>query len=122
MKRTFRTPDYEAALKQVITVGEGLPANHLARFVVDIAAQLDVSGIYARYAPIGGAAIAPEVLLGLLFHGYATGLFSSRKMERATYESMPFRFIAGGLHPDHDTIAHFRKAFLPEIQELFVQV
>ena len=61
-------------------------------------------------------------LLGLLFYGYATGVFSSRKIEKATYESIPFRFIAGGLHPDHDTIAHFRKRFLKEIQELFVQI
>jgi hypothetical protein len=60
--------------------------------------------------------------LGLLFYGYATGVFSSRKIERATYESIPFRFIAGGLHPDHATIAQFRKDFLPEIKDVFVQV
>jgi len=61
-------------------------------------------------------------LLGLLFYGYATGVFSSRKIEKATYESIPFRFIASGLHPDHDTVANFRKVFLAEIQELFVQI
>ncbi|MEW6233741.1 MAG: transposase, partial [Chloroflexota bacterium] len=83
---------------------------------------LDLSNLYARYAPVGGEAIAPEILLGLLFYGYATGVFSSRKLERATYESIPFRFIASGLHPDHDTIANFRKTFLGEIQELFVQI
>jgi len=60
--------------------------------------------------------------LGLLFYAYATGLFSSRKIERATYESIPVRFVAGGLHPDHDTMANFRKTFLAEIQELFVQI
>ena len=58
----------------------------------------------------------------LLFYGYATGVFSSRKIEKATYESIPFRFIAGGWHPDHDTIANFRKTFLPEITDLFAQV
>ena len=63
-----------------------------------------------------------EILLGLLFYGYATGLFSSRKIEKATYESIPFRYVAGGLHPDHDTIANFRKTFLNELQELFVQI
>jgi phosphoheptose isomerase len=73
-------------------------------------------------APRGGEAIAPEILLGLLFYGYASGVFSSRKIERATYESIPFRYVAGGLHPDHDTIAHFRKTFLEEIKELFVQI
>ena len=70
---------------------------------------------------MGGEPFAPEILLGLLFYGYATGVFSSRKIEKATHESLPFRFIAGNLHPDHDTLAHFRKTFLGEIQELFVQ-
>ena len=122
MSRKFRTANYEETLNQTIRLAEALPPEHLARFVVDLIAQLDLSKIYAGYAPIGGEAIAPEILLGLLFYGYATGLFSSRKIEKATYESIPLRFIAGGLHPDHDTIAHFRKTFLAEIQELFVQI
>jgi transposase len=122
MTRQFKTPDYEATLNQTITLRDALPLNHLARFVVDVIAQLDLSRIYAGYAPVGGVAFAPEILLGLLFYGYATGVFSSRKIERQTYESIPFRFVASGLHPDHDTIAHFRKTFLVEIQELFVQI
>src|SRR3990172_279621 len=122
MSRKFRTANYEETLNQTIRLAEALPPEHLARFVVDLIAQLDLSKIYAGYAPIGGEAIAPEILLGLLFYGYATGLFSSRKIEKATYESIPFRFLAGGLHPDHDTIAHFRKAFLVEIERLFVKI
>jgi len=122
MSREFKTPDYEATLNLTITLSEALPPNHLARFVVDIVKQLDLTQIYAHYAPSGGVAIAPEILLGLLFYGYATGVFSSRKIERATTESIPFRYVASGLHPDHDTIANFRKTFLPEIQELFVQI
>jgi transposase len=94
----------------------------LARFIVDVIAQLDLNAIYAHYGPRGGEAIAPDMLLGLLFYGYATGTFSSRKIEKATYESIPFRFIAGGLHPDHDTLAHFRKTFLSELKNLFVQI
>lgn len=122
MTRKFKTVDYEAALHQTVTVEECLSPNHLARFIVSIIAQLDLSKIYARYAPVGGEPIDPKVLLGLLLYGYATGVFSSRKIEKATYESIPFRFIAGGLHPDHDTIAHFRKAFLADLKALFVQV
>ena len=122
MTRKFKTANYEETLNQTIRLAEALPPQHLVRFVVDVIAQLDLSKIYERYAPMGGEAIAPEVLLGLLFYGYATGVFSSRKIEKATYESIPFRFIAGGLHPDHDTIANFRKTFLAEIQELFVQI
>jgi transposase len=122
MIRKFKIANYEETLNQTIRLAEALPPQHLARFVVDVVAQLDLSKIYEHYAPMGGEAIAPEVLLGLLFYGYATGVFSSRKIEKATYESIPFRFIAGGLHPDHDTIANFRKTFLAEIQELFVQI
>lgn len=122
MSRKFKTANYEETLNQTIRLGDALPADHLARFVVDIVAKLELSGIYGQYAPVGGEAIAPEILLGLLFYGYATGVFSSRKIEKATYENIPFRFIAGGLHPDHDTIANFRKTFLAEIQELFVQI
>jgi transposase len=122
MARKFTTVDYEESLKQTVTIGDCLPADHLARFMVGIISLLDLSAIYACYALVGGEAIAPEILLGLLFYGYATGVFSSRKLERATYESIPFRFIAGGLHPDHATIAAFRKTFLPQIADLFVQV
>ncbi len=122
MSRKFKTADYEATLNSTVTLRECLPPDHLARFIVDVIAQLDLSALYAHYGPRGGEAIAPDMLLGLLFYGYATGTFSSRKIEKATYESIPFRFIAGGLHPDHDTLAHFRKTFLSELKNLFVQI
>lgn len=122
MPRKFKTANYEETLDQKVSLREVLPPNHLARFVVDIISQLDLSSIYGRYADQGGEPIAPEILLGLLFYGYATGVFSSRKIEKATYEAIPFRFIAGGLHPDHDTIANFRKTFLTELKDLFVQI
>src|SRR3989337_1068015 len=122
MSRKFNTVNYEESLKQTIQIGDALPPNHLARFVVDMIPQLDLSQIYARYAPRGGEAFAPDILLGLLFYGYATGVFSSRKIEKATSENIPFRFVASGLHPDHDTLANFRKTFLPELHELFVQI
>lgn len=122
MTRKFKRPDYPGTSNAPISLGDAIPANHLARFVVDIVAQLDLSTIYVRYAVRGGEAIAPEVLLALLFYGYSTGKFSSRKIEKATYEDLGFRFVAGGLQPDHDTIANFRKTFLPELQGLFVQI
>jgi transposase len=122
MSRKIRTVNYEEILNLDIKLGEALAPNHLARFVVDIITQLDLEPIYGRYGVMGGEVIAPKILLGLLFYGYATGVFSSRKIERATYENLAFRYIAGNLHPDHDTIANFRKTFLVEIQELFVQI
>ena len=122
MTRRFRMIDYEKSLDQTITIRDVLPPDHLACFVVHVISWLDVSAIYAQYAEDGGEAYAPELLLGLLFYGYATGVFSARKIEQATYELIPFRFLACGWHPDHDTIAHFRQTFLPEIADLFAQV
>ncbi len=122
MSRTFKKVDYAQALDLTVRLGDCLPPDHLARFVVDSVSLLDLSALYAHYGSRGGEPYAPEVLLGLLLYGYATGVFSSRKIERATYETVPFRFIAGNQHPDHDTLATFRRVFLPELKELFVQV
>jgi transposase len=122
MSRTFKKVDYDRALDLTVRLGDCLPPDHLARFVVDSVAQLDLSALYTKYGSRGGKPYAPEMLLGLLLYGYATGVFSSRKIERATYEAVPFRFIAGNLHPDHDTLAAFRHTFLPELKDLFVQV
>lgn len=122
MSRKFKTADYEEILNLQVSLREVLPAEHLARFIVDIIAQLDLRVIYHHYQEVGAPPYAPEILLGLLFYGYASGVFSARRIERATYENLPFRFIAGNLHPDHDTLATFRKRFLNEIQELFVQI
>ena len=99
-----------------------LPEDHLARFVVDIVSQLNLRPLSEAYAGRGSKAYHPEVLLSLLFYGYATGVYSSRKIERATYDSVAFRFISANTHPDHDTIATFRKRFLDQLQPLFVQI
>ncbi|MCP4937506.1 MAG: transposase [bacterium] len=122
MTRKFKTADYEKTLDLQINLRDVLPPNHLARFIVDVIAQLDLSKIYNQYSDQGAPPYAPELLLGLLFYGYATGVFSSRKLEKATHEVIPFRFIAGDMHPDHDTIANFRKQFLAELKELFIQI
>jgi transposase len=105
------------------SINEWLPKDHLARFIVDVTEQLDLSSILKHYTGSGGSsAYHPQVLLPLLFYGYATGIFSSRKIERATYDSVAFRYIAANTHPDHDTIATFRKRFLPPLEALFVQI
>jgi len=84
MKRRFKTVDYAQALVLTVWLGDCLPPDHLACFVVDSVAQLDLSALYAQYGPHGGEPYASEVLLGLLLYGYATGVVSSRKIERAT--------------------------------------
>src|SRR5688572_6890992 len=104
------------------SVDEWLPERHLARFVVEVIEGLDLSAMSKSYRGTGSASYHPELLLGILVYGYATGVFSSRKLERATYDSVAFRFIASNDHPDHDTIAAFRRRFLPQIEALFVEV
>jgi transposase len=99
-----------------------LPEDHLARFVADVVDQLDLSELTRQYAGRGSQAHHPAVLLSLLIYGYATGVFSSRKIERATHDSIAFRYLAANTHPDHDTIAAFRRRFLPQFEALFVQV
>lgn len=99
-----------------------LPENHLARFIVEIIDKLDLTSIYTTYRGTGTAAYDPKLLLGLLFYGYSPGIFSSRKLEAATYDSVAFRYIAGNQHPDHDTIATFRKRFLGEIKGWFMEI
>ena len=105
------------------SIDEWLPKEHLARFIVEVTDQLDLSNIHKYYTGTGGSMpYDPKVLLSLLFYGYTTGVFSSRKIERATYDSVAFRYIAANTHPDHDTIANFRKRFLPQLESLFVQI
>ena len=122
MTRTFQTVDYEAILDSTVPVRDCVPETHLARFVADLVAQLDLTAFYARYAPRGGSPYAPEVLLSLLFYGYATGVFSSRKIEAATTDQVPFRFLAGHWHPDHDTLANFRVTFLDLLPDVFTHL
>jgi transposase len=111
------TPDMFPA-----TVQEYLPEDHLARFVVEIVDQLDLSPLVAAYGGSGSRPYHPAMLVALLFYGYATGVFSSRKLAQATYDSIAFRYICANTHPDHRTIADFRKRFLDELAGLFTQV
>jgi len=101
---------------------EWLPEDHLARFVIEVVDQLDLSPLESAYAGRGSKAYHPGMLLALLFYGYATGVFSSRKLEAATYDSIAFRYICANTHPDHDTIATFRRRFLPQLEPLFTAI
>jgi transposase len=118
----FRLIDRDTGFLMPPSVDEWLPERHLARFVVEVIAGLDLRAMTGSYRGSGDASHHPELLLGLVIYGYATGVFSSRKLERATYDSVAFRFIAANEHPDHDTIAAFRRRFLKQIETLFVQV
>ncbi len=118
----FRELDRETRFLLPPSLDDWLPEQHLARFVVDVIDGFDLSAMVTSYRGTGSAGYHPALLLGLLVYGYATGVFSSRKLEQATYDSVAFRFIAANDHPDHDTIATFRRRFLKEIEALFVRV
>ena len=118
MKR-FIGADREQGLLIPYDLCDWLPEDHLARFIVD---RLNLKTIYDQYGGKGSTAYDPKMLLSLLFYGYSTGVFSSRKIEAATYDSIAFRFISGNHHPDHDTIASFRKRFLSEIKGWFKDI
>src|SRR5579871_4357576 len=122
MSRQFRTADYQATLEVQVRLGDCLAPDHPARFLVDLLGVIDFAAFRARFAARGGRPYDPAVLCAILIYGYLQGRFSSRKIERATYEDLGFRYVAGNLHPDHDTLANFRKTFLAEISEVFVQV
>jgi transposase len=122
MHKKFYHHDRNSMMIMPPTIQEWLPENHLAKFVVDIIDRLDVSALENRYAQNGGKAYPVKMMLGLLFYGYITGTCSSRKIEKATYDSVAFRFIAANLHPDHDTIAVFRQNFSGMLNNIFLQI
>ena len=118
----FRSFDRHTAYLLPPSVDDWLPQDHLARFIVEVVDGLDLRSMVNACGGRGSAAYHPSLLLSLLIYGYATGVFSSRRIERATYDSVAFRFISAGAHPDHDTLATFRRRFLGELADLFVQV
>ena len=119
---TFKPVDRTTPDMFPASVDDYLPEQHLARFVVEVVEQLDLSSLIKAYSGRGSKAWHPSLMLSLLFYGYATGVFSSRKMEKQTRDSIAFRYICANEHPDHDSINTFRKRFRKEISDLFTQI
>ena len=118
----FVTIDRDTPYLLPPSVQDYLPEDHLARFVAEMVDQLDMSTLLGVYAGKGKKPYHPAMLVALLFYGYATGTFSSRKLEKATYDSIAYRYLCANTHPDHDTIASFRKRFLKELEGFFVEL
>ena len=106
------------------SLSEWLPENHLAYFVSEIIDRLDLQIFYARYEGDGrrNQPFDPALLVKVLVYGYATGVFSSRKIAKKLYEDVAFRMLGAGNFPSHRTICDFRLRHLPELKALFVQV
>jgi len=122
MSLKFIEVDRETVYLLPPSIQDWLPENHLARFVVEIVSKLNLEELKKAYSGRGSQPYHPEMLLSLLFYGYATGIFSSRKLEKATYDSVAFRYVAANTHPDHDTISSFRKRFLKHLKPLFQEI
>ena len=124
MSKTFRpyTPEQSELLPP--SPREWLPAGHLAYFILDTVAQLDLRRLLERYEGElrGYPPHHPRMMVGLLLYAYCVGVASSRKIERKTYEDIAFRVIAAGQHPDHSTVSEFRRQHLEVLAGLFVQV
>jgi transposase len=121
---TFRPYSPEQLLLLPPDMARWLPEDHLVYFIRDVERQLDLSAIYGSYDGTqgGNPAYDPGMMTTLLIYAYCVGVVSSRKIERATYESIPFRVLTADQHPDHDTIAEFRRRHLEALAALFVQV
>ena len=122
MSHQFREIDRSQPITLPGNLDGWLDGHDLAHFIVEVVEALDTREIEAAYRGGGSAPYPPKMLLALLFYCYAKGIFSSRKIERATYELIPVLYLTGGLHPDHDSINTFRHRFLPQFERLFVQV
>jgi transposase len=125
VSKNFRTCDLDQPFLLPPSLQEWLPEDHLARFVAELSEGLDLSKIYGYYGRRDGrgkAAYHPLMMVRSLLYGYCVGIMSSRRMERASYEDVAFRYLCANQHPDHDTIANFRQQHLPVLAGLFTQV
>ena len=124
MGKSFRTDELNQSLLFPPSLHDWLPDNHLARFVADVVNALDLEAIYSSYSEKDGrgmSAYAPAMMVRVLLYGYATGVYSSRKMQSKTYDDVAFRFLSADEHPDHSTLAEFRKRHLTALAGLFLQ-
>ena len=122
--RKFRTCSLDQPLLLAPSLQDWLPENHLARFIAGVVGELDWSELLAEYARKDGrGAIGyhPEMMARILLYGYAVGVRSSRSIEKATYDDVAFRYLSADQHPDHDSIAEFRKVHLEKLSGLFLQ-
>lgn len=123
--KTYRPWSPDQAFLLPPSPREWLPEGHLAYFLLDVVCELDLTPIESKIQakdPRGARPYSPGMMVALLIYGYCMGVRSSRKIERATYEDVPFRVLAGGNHPDHSRISEFRREHKAAFQELFLQV
>jgi hypothetical protein len=125
VSKNFRTCDLDQPFLLPPSLQDWLPESHLARFIAELVPGLDLSKIYGFYGRRDGrgkAAYHPVMMVRVLVYGYCVGVMSSRRIERASYDDIAFRYLCADQHPDHDTIAAFRQQHLPVLAQLFTQI
>jgi transposase len=125
MRKSYRDADRDQFFLLPPSLRDWLPKGHLANFVVDVVAHLDLSSIEGEVRardPRGTRAYSPRMMVLVLFYGYTTGVYSSRRIARACAENVAFRVVSGNNQPYFTNVAEFRKRFLPQLGALFVQV
>jgi len=122
MAARFVTIDYDTPLMLPPDLREWVPAGHLAHFILDAVEEMNLRQVRVNERGTGSEQYPPRMLLALLLYCYATGVFGSRRIEQATWDSVPVRMICGDTHPDHDTICTFRRENKALLAETFVRV
>jgi len=125
MNKTYRPYALNQQLLLPPNLRDWVPEGHVALFLLDVVGAMDLTPIYRGYEAGDGRGqppYHPGMMVALLLYGYCTGKASSRKIERATYEEVPYRVLTGDQHPDHSSIAEFRKRNLTALAGLFVEV
>jgi transposase len=115
MSKSFRPYDIDQDFMFPPTLRDWLPSGHLAHFVSDLVDEIDLSALLAVYERGDGRGAPPYhplMMTKLIVYGYCTGIYSSRRIETATYEQIAYRFLSCDQHPDHDSIAEFRRRHL----------
>jgi transposase len=122
MAARFVNIDYDTPLFLPPNLRDWVPAGHLAHFILEAVAEMDLRQVQVNERGSGCPQYPPRMLLAVLLYCYATGVFSSRRIEQATHDSVPVRMMCGDTHPDHDTICAFRRENKALLQETFVRV
>ena len=124
MATSYRPYEPQQQMLLPTSLQHWLPKGHLSHFISDTVDALDPKAFYARYAGCGARnqPFQPALMVKLLVYGHATGVFSSRKIERRLHDDLAFRMLGTGNFPKHRTIRDFRALHLKELSDLFVQV
>lgn len=122
MAARFVPIDRDTPLLLPPNLRDWVPADHLVHFILDAVDALDLRHVKVNARGTGSEQYPPRTLLALLIYSYATGIFSSRRIEQSTHDSVPVRLLTADTHPDHDTLCAFRRENQALLTETFVQV